>query len=438
MAKDLARSVGRAQAAMSRRPWQHDLMRIKPWIGFSRRLLQLALLAMLLLATGQGALVKVGAYDTPGFAQGVALSGSYAYVADGGSGLQIIDVSNPVSPFLKGAYDTPDFARSVALSGSRAYVADGSSGLQIIDVSNPASPTWIGAYDTPGYAMGVALDGSYAYVADGSSGLLIIDVSNPASPFRKGSYYTSDFAYGVALSGSYAYVAYGYSGLQIIDVSNPASPFLKGSYDTPGTAYGVALSGSYAYVADDNSGLQIIDVSNPASPLLKGSYDTPDYAIGVALSGSHAYVADGYSGLQILAEGATLQGRAWKDLNEDGLQDAGESGLAGVPVELQDASGNSLTPPAAASTDGNGNYRFSTLPGSFRVKFTLPSGKVFSPKDQGADDSLDSDVNQTTGQTDVITVAAGQNSLHWDAGLFQPHLSISGNKTTDKGAAVSG
>ena len=72
----------------------------------------------------------------------------------------------PLSPTLVGTYDTPGFAIGVAISGSYAYVADGDWGLQIIDVSNPASPTLVGTYDTPGYASDVAISGSYAYVAD--------------------------------------------------------------------------------------------------------------------------------------------------------------------------------------------------------------------------------------------------------------------------------
>ena len=118
MANESDRSAERAQAAMGRRSWQHDLMRIKPWIGCSRRLLQLALLALLLLAIGQGAWVSVGTYNTPGFAHGVALSGSRAYVADDIYGLPIIDVRNPSSPNWKRAYNTPGSARSVALDGS--------------------------------------------------------------------------------------------------------------------------------------------------------------------------------------------------------------------------------------------------------------------------------------------------------------------------------
>ena len=79
------------------------------------------------------------AYDTPGFAQGISLLNNFAYVADGSSGLQIIDVSNPANPFLLGEYDTPRFAESVSVAGSLAYVAD-EAGLQIIEVSDPANP----------------------------------------------------------------------------------------------------------------------------------------------------------------------------------------------------------------------------------------------------------------------------------------------------------
>jgi hypothetical protein len=49
-----------------------------------------------------------------------------------------------------GGYDTSGGALGVAVSGNYAYVADGAAGLQVIDVSNPASPQWLGGYDTAG------------------------------------------------------------------------------------------------------------------------------------------------------------------------------------------------------------------------------------------------------------------------------------------------
>ncbi len=246
--------------------------------------------------------VLVGSFDTPGSATSVFVSGSYAYVADGYSGLQIVNVSNPASPTLAGSYNTPGYARRVFVSGGYAYVADGVSGLQIINVSNPASPTLAGAYDTPSDTRSVSVTGGYTYVADGGSGLQIINVSNPASPALAGSYETPSNAQGVFVSGAYAYMADGGSGLQIINVSNPASPALAGAYNTPIYAVGLFVTGGYAYVADLSGGLQVIDVSNPASPTLAGSYHTPDYdyAIDVAVTRGYAYVANNDAGMQII------------------------------------------------------------------------------------------------------------------------------------------
>ncbi|MDP6534236.1 MAG: hypothetical protein QF822_03320, partial [Candidatus Poseidoniia archaeon] len=71
-----------------------------------------------------------------------------------------------------GGYDTSGYAQSVAVSGGYAYVADG-NGLVVLDVSDPTNPTRAGGYDTSGSAFGVAVAGDYAYVADGNGGLVV-------------------------------------------------------------------------------------------------------------------------------------------------------------------------------------------------------------------------------------------------------------------------
>jgi hypothetical protein len=58
--------------------------------------------------------------------------GSYAYVADGESGLLVVNVSNPTDPATVGSANTPDLARDVAIMGGYAFVADGESGLQVV------------------------------------------------------------------------------------------------------------------------------------------------------------------------------------------------------------------------------------------------------------------------------------------------------------------
>ncbi len=245
-------------------------------------------------------LQRLGALDTSGNARAVNLVGNLAYVADGGAGLQVVDVSNPAAPKRLGGYDTSGSANGLQVVGHLVYVADDTGGLQVIDVSNPAVPVRLGGYDTAGLAMAVQVVGNLAYVADFTSGLQVIDVSNPASPVRLGGHDTTGQAWAVHVVGSLAYVADGDAGLQVISVANPAVPKRLGGYNTSGIADGVRVAGNLAHVADGPSGLQVIDVSNPAAPRRVGGYDTGGNANGLQLVGNTAYLADGSAGIQVI------------------------------------------------------------------------------------------------------------------------------------------
>ncbi|HAV42926.1 TPA: hypothetical protein DCX15_02785, partial [bacterium] len=54
-------------------------------------------------------------------------------------GLRIIDVSNPRSPKEIGYYDTPGYASGVYVLGNYTYVADGGSGLWILNFTKKRS-----------------------------------------------------------------------------------------------------------------------------------------------------------------------------------------------------------------------------------------------------------------------------------------------------------
>jgi len=117
---------------------------------------------------------EVGFYDTPGNAQGVAVTGDYAYVADACEGLRVVDVSDPEDPSEVGFYDTPAVALDVTVAGGYAYVADRWEGLRVVDVSDPENPSGVGLYDTPGDTWRVAVAGFNTYVADWGGGLLVL------------------------------------------------------------------------------------------------------------------------------------------------------------------------------------------------------------------------------------------------------------------------
>lgn len=114
--------------------------------------------------------------------------------------------------------------------------------------------------------------------------------------------------------------------------------------------------------------------------------------------------------------------RVWTDADGDGIQDAGETGFAGVTVQLWNASKTSLL--SQDETDANGTYTVvAPSAGSYRVRVVLPPTALdFSPKDAGASDTTDSDVNPDgldRGFTDVIVLAANVISItSIDAGLI--------------------
>ena len=246
---------------------------------------------------------ELGYCATPGDGWGIFVSGSYAYMADGGGGLRVMDIKTPTSPNEVGNYDTPGMSFDIFISGIYAYIANDKGGLRILNISDPSKLYEVGFYDTPGRADDVHVSGNYAYVADGESGLRIIDISNPSSPQEVGFYDTPGYSCGVYVSGKYAYVADYDSGLRIIDVSSPSSPHEKGYFDTQEwtVAYEVYVSENYAYVAAGRTGgLRVIDVSNPNSPQEVGFYDTPGSVRGVYVSENYVYVADGFEGLRVI------------------------------------------------------------------------------------------------------------------------------------------
>jgi sugar lactone lactonase YvrE len=220
----------------------------------------------------------------PGYANAVDVVGGFAYVASGGTGMQIVDVSDRANPHIVAAFDTPGNGNDVKVAGGLAYLADGASGLRVIDVSNPAAPQQVGLIDTPGTAQGVALAGPYVYVADGTSGLRIIDVSNPATPQQVGALTLSGTSKGVAWAGNgLVVVACGSGGVRIVDVSVPSAPVLRGSAATS-DARDVAVDGPSAYVADFAGSLKVVNFSQPSAPQVVGS-------TGQTLGGALADVA---------------------------------------------------------------------------------------------------------------------------------------------------
>jgi hypothetical protein len=242
--------------------------------------------------------VEVGSVDSPGFANGLAISGGHCYLSDG-EGLRIVDVNDPANPEEVGFFDTPEASRGVQASSNSAYVIS-YFGLHVINVSDPTNPDELGFLSLDKNPNDIAMSGMYAYIATQGGGLSVIDVSNPYQPVEIGS---EDMpGYGgkdAVVSGGLAYVGnytpYG-SYLRVVDVSDPFNPTEIGNLETP-EPRDLALEGDHIYCAAAGRGLRIINVSTPHSPILLGTFNTDWQVRTVGVSGDVAYITDLTNGL---------------------------------------------------------------------------------------------------------------------------------------------
>lgn len=111
-----------------------------------------------------------------------------------------------------------------------------------------------------------------------------------------------------------------------------------------------------------------------------------------------------------LYQSATAVLYIWDDSNGNGIQDEGEGPYTrNVTVNLYNPN-DPTTPVASGPIGPDGRFTSVIPPGSYTVEVVLnDSDAVFSPKDQGPDDTVDSDVDSTGNASFVLTSGEENN-----------------------------
>ncbi|MCF8026169.1 MAG: hypothetical protein K9K82_11875 [Desulfobacteraceae bacterium] len=203
-----------------------------------------------------------------------------AYIADSRAGrLRIAEVNQSTGVLTEiGSHSvtnvraTTIYAREETDGIHRYAALVNGSGLTIVDVTDPTTPVGTGSLDTTGDAQEVAVTFPHAVVADGSNGVLLVDISDPNNPpTLLDSYLTVEPAEAISLYASYIHTAVGSRGVAVIGISDtdpveltpididPDQETESPYYNTPGYASSlfVAKRGEekrYTYVADDHGG----------------------------------------------------------------------------------------------------------------------------------------------------------------------------------------
>ena len=316
------------------------------------------------LATTTGV---VASLQLPGPAEAVAVSSPTgnannltAYVATGGAGLAIVDVTNFSKPTVLGTLNLIGTSVDVAVDQARnlAVVASEGGGLNVVDVSAPTTPVLLGTVTFPDPVSAVLVNDDLAYVATGTSVAMVdlatfdvlttLDLGQSGGTtltglaLSGGTLLTMDAAHTlraisvnggvltargsiqlaagsgkITAGGNIAYVpaANGNAsgGYLTVDLSNLDALSLVEGVDGPSIAgAAIALNGSGLALGiqalqqpPPNPGVQNdLDVINASDPTKTGKFITrlnlPAAPFGLAIGNGLAFVADGTAGLQIV------------------------------------------------------------------------------------------------------------------------------------------
>ncbi len=123
----------------------------------------------------------------------------------------------------------------------------------------------------------------------------------------------------------------------------------------------------------------------------------------------------------------SITGSAWLDANKNGIQDPSERGFSGVRVQLfRRLVADSFEELTSLRTSSDGSCLFivsgDLLPADFYLRFEKVDGMFFSPPDRGSDNLVDSDVDTSSGQTSIFSLASQGNVVGLGAGYMSSPL----------------
>ena len=226
----------------------------------------------------------------------------YLLIANGLAGLQIWNISLPLSPGLISSIDTA-YAKGVTAHGNYAYVGDGYQGIKIIDIDNPFAPSLVSQYDTGDFAKDSVVyqqgGNIYLYVADENDGVVVIDVTDATNPTHITTVSIPQGdpdiqAVKLDIMAPWLFVSLLKGGLNIYDITDPSQPQLIASI-TPGFGYVYQsmVSGTYLFVAAGFQGVQIYDISDIRNPAELYTLDTLGNTKRLLYNNNYLYVLDG-------------------------------------------------------------------------------------------------------------------------------------------------
>ncbi|MFN0085712.1 MAG: hypothetical protein ACKVX9_10015 [Blastocatellia bacterium] len=209
--------------------------------------------------------------------------GNYAYLGSyNGTGVMIIDISDPAAPKLVGHYNPPEggrFQDIVVVNGVGYFSSESRGGVHIVDVRNPSNPALLSQITEANQGFinvhELFVDKGVLYTCDSRTNRVrIFDVRNPANPAFVREITTTDtrFIHAVTVVNGRLFTS-GWSGktdiYDIRRVLTEPSPLL-GSVESGPTSHAAWMSNDGRIMVScretTDGDVRLFDISNPASP----------------------------------------------------------------------------------------------------------------------------------------------------------------------------
>ncbi|MHA2369622.1 MAG: LVIVD repeat-containing protein [Candidatus Hodarchaeales archaeon] len=235
-------------------------------------------------------------------------SNDLVYVGDGAAGLTIINCSDPLQPSLISQY-LGGYAWDIQTAGNIAYVALGwvdesfYSGLHIVNVSTPSTPFFVGDYSTQGIISDIDVENDLLFLSSNQEGLLVLNISNRTNPELVGRYEElvgGDGFFTFDMAANLVYVASWASDFRILDISDPQNLLVVGEYEGTENYSSVKIYDELAFLCA-KQGLTILNVTNPANPTEIGHYSDSGRINSVYKKNDIIFLATEEDGLVVLS-----------------------------------------------------------------------------------------------------------------------------------------
>lgn len=262
-------------------------------------------------ADTEGSYTEIGFEPVEGYPGLVEVADDHAYVANGGWGVNVIDVSEPTQPVAVGSLGSWPWAYETVVRKGRAYVAFGDGGVRVFDVTDPAAAVEIGGYAADEtHALSIALAGDLVVLGESGYdeatwwglGVRLLDATDPGALATVGYYATpglSPAPVGLVGAPGRLFAAVEDEGLRVVDIRDPSNLAEVGHFATDGWAIDVAAVGRCVAVGDDANGLTVLGGWGSNAPSERGAITTSAPVVAVETAGRLVYVAEGEGGFEV-------------------------------------------------------------------------------------------------------------------------------------------